>query len=178
VELRKLPFQSYDLIFIDGHHLPATVISDAVLSWPLLKEGGYMVFDDYFWPYQDDWPVNKKTCIAIDLFLQAYVDEIEMITRTHQVFIRKKRNPCQNHYQRSPHGDLQYCWETRELFKDNQIIKTSPWQRHWIERAIRRQTPKPLSPPRRVQYSLKKLCHSFTSVLTESLLRTFRREIL
>ena len=36
-----------DLIYIDGSHLAKDVLSDAILSWKLLKPSGVMIFDDY-----------------------------------------------------------------------------------------------------------------------------------
>jgi predicted O-methyltransferase YrrM len=37
----------FDLIYIDGSHMAADVLTDAVLSYPLLRKGGAMIFDDY-----------------------------------------------------------------------------------------------------------------------------------
>ena len=37
----------FDLIFIDGSHLKKDVILDLILSWKMLKPGGYLVMDDY-----------------------------------------------------------------------------------------------------------------------------------
>jgi len=47
--LRDLPHDHFDYISIDGSHEAADVLSDAVLSWPLLKTGGLICFDDYEW---------------------------------------------------------------------------------------------------------------------------------
>lgn len=38
-----------DLVYIDGSHQAADVITDAVLAFPLLRNGGMMIFDDYLW---------------------------------------------------------------------------------------------------------------------------------
>jgi hypothetical protein len=45
--LRGLNLEQYDYVYIDGSHMPKWVLSDAVLSWDLLKKGGLMIFDDY-----------------------------------------------------------------------------------------------------------------------------------
>jgi hypothetical protein len=37
----------WDVVYIDGLHTPLGIMSDAVLTWPLLKIGGIMIFDDY-----------------------------------------------------------------------------------------------------------------------------------
>jgi hypothetical protein len=47
--LRTLPTNSYDVIYIDGSHRADDVLSDAILSWALLRVGGVMIFDDYRW---------------------------------------------------------------------------------------------------------------------------------
>ena len=36
-----------DFIYIDGSHIAKDVMTDACMAWPLLKQGGFMVFDDY-----------------------------------------------------------------------------------------------------------------------------------
>lgn len=46
--LRKIEGE-YDLIYIDGDHTAFGVLADGVMSWPLLKVGGLMIFDDYEW---------------------------------------------------------------------------------------------------------------------------------
>jgi predicted O-methyltransferase YrrM len=37
----------YDLIYVDGSHAAHAALEDLVLSWPLLKAGGLLIFDDY-----------------------------------------------------------------------------------------------------------------------------------
>ncbi len=39
----------YDFIYIDADHTTVGVLLDAELSWPLLKSGGIMAFDDLTW---------------------------------------------------------------------------------------------------------------------------------
>lgn len=40
----------FDIIYVDGWHSAFGTLSDGVMSWPLLKVGGVMIFDDYLWP--------------------------------------------------------------------------------------------------------------------------------
>ena len=47
VELRKLPLESFDFIYIDGSHNSRDVLEDAVLCWRLLKDGGLLILDDH-----------------------------------------------------------------------------------------------------------------------------------
>ena len=37
------------LIYIDACHDSQYVMTDAMLSWKVLKVGGYLIFDDYGW---------------------------------------------------------------------------------------------------------------------------------
>ena len=39
----------FDLAYIDGSHMAADVYRDAALTWPLMKSGGVILFDDYEW---------------------------------------------------------------------------------------------------------------------------------
>jgi Methyltransferase domain len=85
--LRGLPFFTYDFIFIDGSHKGVNVLEDAVLSWPLLKKGGLLTFDDYAW----DGDPNPLNCprMAIDAFLNIFETNYAMIHKDYQVTIEK-----------------------------------------------------------------------------------------
>jgi predicted O-methyltransferase YrrM len=67
-----------DFIYIDGSHMAADVMADAVLSWELLRPGGLMVFDDYLWPVFQDQPL-KNPKFAIDAFVNCHLDQIRFI---------------------------------------------------------------------------------------------------
>jgi len=85
--LRGLPFFTYDFIFIDGSHKAINVLEDAVLSWPLLKKGALLTFDDYGW----DGDPNPLNCprMAIDAFLNIFETHYAMIHKGYQVTIEK-----------------------------------------------------------------------------------------
>jgi predicted O-methyltransferase YrrM len=77
---------AYDLIYIDGNHEPEYVLEDAVLAFRKVKEGGYMVFDDYGWGGPD------LTQRGIDAFLSGYRNRLRRIaTVESQVFVQKVR---------------------------------------------------------------------------------------
>ncbi|MCM8819827.1 MAG: class I SAM-dependent methyltransferase, partial [Candidatus Omnitrophica bacterium] len=65
VELRKLNLKFYDIIYIDGGHTAPSVLMDSMLCWPLLKNGGILIFDDYLWR-KDELPEERRPQIAID----------------------------------------------------------------------------------------------------------------
>jgi len=55
------PEPVFDLAFIDGSHVARDVLTDALLLWPYIKPGGYMVFDDY------EWMCIAKLCFVLRL---------------------------------------------------------------------------------------------------------------
>lgn len=69
---------SFDFIYIDGSHIGSDVMEDAILAHKLIKEGGYILFDDYFW-YESRERMSYKNTVkcpkfAIDAFLMLYSD--------------------------------------------------------------------------------------------------------
>ena len=86
--LRTLPFNTFDLAYIDGSHVATDVLSDAVLTLPLMKHGGIMVFDDYYWDDEPD-PLNRPK-MAIDAFLRVNKGRYDTIKKYEQVAIRIK----------------------------------------------------------------------------------------
>lgn len=87
--LRKLSYDSYDFIYIDGSHKASDVLEDAVLCWRLLKVGGIMIFDDYIWEPQ--YAKIESPTIAIDSFLSCYDDQLVIIQKEEQVTVRKTK---------------------------------------------------------------------------------------
>ena len=107
--LRGLNLEQYDYVYIDGSHIPKWVLSDAVLSWDLLKKGGLIIFDDYllyndkptkFRPTKLDFIDNylwKRWAgytwspkVAIDAFLEIYGIWLEVVFKKYQVVVKKK----------------------------------------------------------------------------------------
>lgn len=87
--LPTLAREIFDLIYIDGSHKAADVYFDALLSWCLLKNGGILIFDDYLWQPPTDARASQSPKIAIDLFLEGYVQQLELLHRGQQVIVRK-----------------------------------------------------------------------------------------
>ena len=52
----------FDLIYIDGSHTAADVLTDAVLAFQLLRVGGVMIFDDYLWSMEPALSVDPLNC--------------------------------------------------------------------------------------------------------------------
>lgn len=74
----------FDIIYVDGNHLPEYVLEDGALSFRKLKVGGYMIFDDYGWNGDD---CTKR---GIDSFIHGFRDRIEILgIKQTQVFIKR-----------------------------------------------------------------------------------------
>lgn len=80
--------EKYDFVYIDGSHVSRDVLSDAVLAWNLLKQGGIMIFDDYEWNAYPDPTLNPK--LAIDSFLAIFANDIEVLHKGYQVIIQRR----------------------------------------------------------------------------------------
>jgi len=112
----------FDIIYIDGDHTAKAALFDAELSWPLLKEGGLMIFDDYL--YQSHLPLYSKPQIGVDLFIQTHSNEIEILHMDYQVFLTKTKPKCRKEMPGSTLLVLgNYCsyWYDRESGKAVQL---------------------------------------------------------
>ena len=81
-------YNKFDFIYIDADHTTVGVILDAELSWPLLRSGGIMAFDDYTWGHASGDP-RLAPQVGIDLFLHRHLGDYELLTKGGQVWIRK-----------------------------------------------------------------------------------------
>ncbi|NJO70979.1 MAG: class I SAM-dependent methyltransferase [Oscillatoriales cyanobacterium RM1_1_9] len=86
--LGTLDPETYDLIYIDGCHLASVALQDALLSWPLAKVEGLIIFDDYNVLEQDNPEQTAK--FGIDQFLQLVETEIKILSQDYQLIIQKQ----------------------------------------------------------------------------------------
>lgn len=78
---------TFDLIYIDGSHRAPDVLTDAVLAYLLLADGGMMVFDDYLFNQTDILSAPK---LAIDCFSMAFSGKMKIISAPlYQVWMQK-----------------------------------------------------------------------------------------
>ena len=78
-----------------GSHQAPDVLSDAVLSFSLLREGGVIAFDDYLWAEDMSYGRDPLRCPkpAIDAFINIYFRKVEVISAPlYQMYIRKTLN--------------------------------------------------------------------------------------
>jgi predicted O-methyltransferase YrrM len=79
---------AYDFIYIDADHTAASVLLDAELSWPLLKSGGVLAFDDYTWGRH--LPPSKTPRPGILLFIDKHKEELDTLVINDQYWINKR----------------------------------------------------------------------------------------
>lgn len=86
---------SYDLIYVDAFHSREATLANTMLSWPMLREGGVLIWDDYLWEQHRE--LKDRPIEAIDWFLETYADQIEVVHRAYQIAIRRlSKSPMQN----------------------------------------------------------------------------------
>lgn len=81
-------WESFDFIYIDGSHTAENVLTDAVMSWPLLKVGGVIAFDDYEW---GDGRSLKTPKQAIDAFERIFSPRLDLLRSGGRKILRKVR---------------------------------------------------------------------------------------
>ena len=137
IELRRLQPDSYNIIYIDGGHSADMVLADAVLSWDLLKTGGVLIFDDYGWPRK--YPDELKPAVAIDAFITAYRNYLDVLHYSYQVILRKQQGPPLVGRSRTVLGEYVYAWDGAELRRrsDDRQVELSDAERHALETLIR-----------------------------------------
>ncbi len=131
IELKLLPHNSFDFIYIDGSHVAADVLVDAVLSWQLLKNDGLIIFDDYLYKAAV-FPLELRPQAAIDAFITAYRNNLEIVHHGYQVILRKKSEDISL----LSLGQYVYYWKKKELCLagTNRPIKLSDSEIKLIER--------------------------------------------
>jgi predicted O-methyltransferase YrrM len=67
VEELKKNIDGIDILFIDGDHSFEGVINDYKLYYPLVKDGGYIVFDDYA-----DYRYSPEVKNAVDFIVETH----------------------------------------------------------------------------------------------------------
>ena len=82
----------FDFIYIDGSHLGPDVLTDAVLSFRLLKIGGVMAFDDYLWSAKNK-DLTRVPKLAIDSFVNLFSLKLSIFNAPiYQLYIKKISN--------------------------------------------------------------------------------------
>ena len=80
----------YDLIYVDGSHHADDVIVDAVKCFEMLKVGGLIIFDDYFWRHYQ-LPIQNPSG-AINLLLRLKKSQFRIVCFDYQIVLLKTKN--------------------------------------------------------------------------------------
>ena len=91
IALRKYSSPQFDVIYLDGLHYSTAILSDMILSWPLLKKGGYMLLDDFGMDMYETVRFNLDSCFfGISAFLNIFQGQYEIINGPHYLIKIKK----------------------------------------------------------------------------------------
>ena len=77
----------FDLIYVDGDHAAPSVLTDAVMAWRLLRDGGIMIFDDFG---ADDDSVRR----GVNAFAHCFEGQFEVLQNQWQLIIRRSPPPA------------------------------------------------------------------------------------
>lgn len=80
--------RQFDLAYIDGSHMAADVYADAMLTWPLIRLGGLVIFDDYEWKHHPKPEGRPKP--GINCALAKLRGTFETVHCGYQIAIRKR----------------------------------------------------------------------------------------
>ena len=86
-EFFKKNHKFFDLIYVDGDHSADQVKIDLANSWNILRNGGFLVLDDYLWWYYKNLRNNPST--PINNFIKENISNISKLIVWHQVIIQK-----------------------------------------------------------------------------------------
>lgn len=81
----------FDCVYIDADHDASAVLTDAVLSWPLVPVGGYLIFDDYEWSHPNHKVGQLAPRVGIDAFVRAFLLQVVVLHKGGQVILQKRR---------------------------------------------------------------------------------------
>jgi len=81
---------TFDFIYVDGSHHSDDVIVDAIKGFEMLKVGGVMIFDDYFWRFYKRKIDNPAG--ALNAFLRMKKHQLQIIGFDYQLVVKKTQN--------------------------------------------------------------------------------------
>ena len=77
----------FDLIYNDGDHRRDETLVATALTWPMLRQNGIYIWDDYLW--EIDLSSKDRPQEAIDWFQDRYKSELEIIDTGYQIAVRR-----------------------------------------------------------------------------------------
>jgi predicted O-methyltransferase YrrM len=86
---------SLDLVYVDGSHHCDDVVVDAFKGFEMLRPGGVLIFDDYFWKHYPRAVDNPAG--AINAFLQLKKGSYRVVRVYYQLIIQKLADDTEAH---------------------------------------------------------------------------------
>lgn len=84
----------FDIVYVDGAHDSPSVLRDLVYAFMLVRTGGFIVCDDYFWsglPRDQFDPIDTPK-LAIDTFATVYCRKLDIVRNTGDQYVFIKRS--------------------------------------------------------------------------------------
>lgn len=109
-----------DILYIDGLHEGADVMTDFVLAWPMLQTGSLVIFDDYVKRKSYYWPHVRHACAAIELAFRHHIQPIS-IGNQYAIRIVQKELPDYE-LRRTPQKTIYPNLALPDLYKRNELL--------------------------------------------------------
>lgn len=78
-----------DAVYIDADHQAKEALSQAAMVWPLLRQGGVLIWDDYPWQHKDPESKLLPPKPGVDAFLHCWTGSYSTLHHGYQVIICK-----------------------------------------------------------------------------------------
>lgn len=117
--------KSFDFIYVDAGHRGRDALTDGVMGWHLLKDGGVMIFDDY--RAHEFYPAELATDQGIDSFVTMFRSEVKELVRTRSQLLLCKRQrdfTTTDTYLAVQVGRQTYDWRSKSLNAPNVFYRS------------------------------------------------------
>ena len=133
--LRKLPPESFDLVYVDGSHQGKDVFLDAALAWGSLKYGGILIFDDY--AIDVTFPPEATPNFTVNAFMTVFRGSYRLLDRDYQVVIKKILSPCERYQNCVVIGSYAYLFHEKKIRSKDLAVELTSTESATIEALIK-----------------------------------------
>ena len=82
----------FDVALVDGSHHSTDVEADATHCWPMIRDRGILIFDDYEWTFFPSDAIDHPKR-GVDTFLRAHAGQYRELHRAYQLIVEKIEAP-------------------------------------------------------------------------------------